>query len=152
MNNLAGYWLSQGSRIPFADFVTPQAKVIAAGLAPKQSSTPEYAFNVNYGYHFDAHLVGEFLKELATGRGVTHLPARVARVEQRPEHQFEPLLGTADDQHLIEVDARPAVAQAAVPTTSPSCCRTFFITLTKEQYKSERQEGSRTGIMLTSSR
>ncbi len=80
--NLAGYWLSQGSRVPFADFVTPQAKVIAAGLAPKQPSTPEYAFNVNYGYHFDAGKFAQLLHRHAVGTlGVEYVQANVEAVE-----------------------------------------------------------------------
>jgi flavin-dependent dehydrogenase len=80
--NLAGYWLSQASDIPFADFVTPQSSVIAAGRAPKQPATPEYAFNVNYGYHFDAGRFAELLREHAVGKlGVRHLRANVAHIE-----------------------------------------------------------------------
>ena len=59
--NLARFWLENRDKLPFADLVTPQAQVAAAGLAPKQASTPEYAFAVNYGYHFDA---GKFAKLL----------------------------------------------------------------------------------------
>lgn len=80
--NLAGYWLNQASAIPFADFVTPQAKVIAAGLAPKQASTPEYAFNVNYGYHFDAGKFAQLLHRHAVENlGVEYVSANVQSVE-----------------------------------------------------------------------
>ena len=80
--NLAGFWLSQASRIPFADFVTPQARVIAGGLAPKQASTPEYAFNVNYGYHFDAGRFARLLHEHAVENlGVEYVAANVRGVE-----------------------------------------------------------------------
>lgn len=80
--NLAGYWLSQPSRNPFADFVTPQASVIAAGLAPKQPSTPEYAFNVNYGYHFDAGRFAQLLHEHAIENlGVEYVQANVESIE-----------------------------------------------------------------------
>ncbi len=80
--NLAGHWLARGSRIPFAEFVTPQAAVIAAGLAPKQPSTPEYAFNVNYGYHFDAGRFAELLQRHAVDKlGVEHVRANVESIE-----------------------------------------------------------------------
>ena len=80
--NLAGYWLNQASAIPFADFVTPQAKVIAAGLAPKQASTPEYAFNVNYGYHFDAGKFAQLLHRHAVKNlGVEYVAANVQGIE-----------------------------------------------------------------------
>lgn len=52
--NLARFWLDNRDKAAFAELVTPQAHIVAAGLAPKQVTTPEYAFNVNYGYHFDA--------------------------------------------------------------------------------------------------
>ncbi len=80
--NLAGFWLSQASRIPFADFVTPQAKVIEKGLAPKQISTPEYAFNVNYGYHFDAGRFAQLLHRHAVDNlGVEYVAANVESIE-----------------------------------------------------------------------
>jgi flavin-dependent dehydrogenase len=80
--NLAGYWLTLGSKMPFADFVTPQAKVIAAGLAPKQASTPPYAFQANYGYHFDAGKFAQLLHQHAVDSlGVDYVPANVAKVE-----------------------------------------------------------------------
>ena len=80
--NLAGYWLNQASNIPFADFVTPQARVIDRGLAPKQASTPEYAFNVNYGYHFDAGKFAQLLHRHAVENlGVEYVAANVRGIE-----------------------------------------------------------------------
>jgi hypothetical protein len=82
--NLAGHWLAAEGAVPFADFVTPQAQVIAAGLAPKQLSTPEYAFNVNYGYHFDAGKFAKLLHAHAVGRlGVRYVSGNLQQVEQR---------------------------------------------------------------------
>ncbi|SEM98543.1 Tryptophan halogenase [Sphingomonas gellani] len=46
-----------------------------APLAPAH-----FPFGPGYGYHFDAHLVGAFLAEWATARGVTHLRRRVEDV------------------------------------------------------------------------
>ncbi|WP_296678357.1 tryptophan halogenase family protein [Novosphingobium sp.] len=38
-----------------------------------------FPFDIGYGYHFDAHLVGEFLRDHAVSKlGVIHLPRRVA--------------------------------------------------------------------------
>ncbi|WP_260483442.1 tryptophan halogenase family protein [Sphingomicrobium flavum] len=48
-------------------------------LAP--ISPEHFPFEVSYGYHFDAHLVGQYLKELATGWGVEWLDTKVASVE-----------------------------------------------------------------------
>jgi tryptophan 7-halogenase len=80
--NLADYWLAGDFGVPFADFVTPQARVIGAALAPKQIATPEYAFNVNYGYHFDAGRFAKLLHRHAVERlGVRYLRANVLGVE-----------------------------------------------------------------------
>ena len=101
--NLAGFWLSQASRVPFADFVTPQAKVIAAGLAPKQASTPEYAFNVNYGYHFDAGRFARLLHEHAVDNlGVEYVAANVQSVE--PAEDGDIAAVTLDSGERVEGD------------------------------------------------
>ena len=61
--NMAENWqLDSAGSSSFADYVTPQAAVIMSGKAPKQATTPEYAFNVNYGYHFDAGLIASELQ------------------------------------------------------------------------------------------
>ena len=81
---LANHWLEHRNRVSYADFVTPQAAVIAAGLAPKQVTTPEYAFNVNYGYHFDAGKFAALLHSHAVRNlGVEYVSANVASVESR---------------------------------------------------------------------
>lgn len=79
---IANHWLEVADRRSFADFVTPQAAVIAAGLAPKQLSTPEYAFNVNYGYHFDAGRFAKLLHRHAVDSlGVEYVSANVERIQ-----------------------------------------------------------------------
>ena len=40
-----------------------------------------FPFEVSYGYHFDAHLVGAYLREVAVARGVEHVDTRIADVE-----------------------------------------------------------------------
>lgn len=40
-----------------------------------------FPFDVGYGYHFDAHLVGTVLREYAISMGVTHLERHIAKVE-----------------------------------------------------------------------
>ena len=79
---LANHWLDVADRASFAEFVTPQAAVISAGLAPKQTSTPEYAFNVNYGYHFDAGRFAQLLHSHAVDNlGVEYVSANVEHIE-----------------------------------------------------------------------
>ena len=55
-----------------------------------------FPFIVEYGYHFDAGLVGEFLKGVATSRGVRHLPARVVEAEQDSDGNITGLRTDAD--------------------------------------------------------
>ena len=79
--NLAGFWLQNRHKLPFADLVTPQARVIKTDLAPKQASTPEYAFAVNYGYHFDAGRFARMLHDHAVNElGVHYVSGNVQRV------------------------------------------------------------------------
>lgn len=49
------------------------------GLAPIPAKS--FPFDIAYGYHFDAHLVGACLRDHATSLGVRHLEGTVAKVE-----------------------------------------------------------------------
>ena len=49
------------------------------GRAPHP--TENFPFAPSYGYHFDAHKLGAFLREWAVGQGVVHRPLKVDRVE-----------------------------------------------------------------------
>ena len=60
-------------------------------LSPAASDVPCPA---GYGYHFDAVLLGRYLKEVATGRGVEHVDAKIASVE----------LGEGGDVVALEAD------------------------------------------------
>ncbi|MGB1422739.1 MAG: tryptophan halogenase family protein [Pseudomonadales bacterium] len=76
--DLAGHWLSHPHRPPFAEAVGTQAAVSKSHLAPKQITTPEYAFNVNYGYHLNAGKFAQLLQEHCVQRlGVHHVRANV---------------------------------------------------------------------------
>jgi tryptophan halogenase len=79
--NLAPHWLALTDAPQFADAVTPQTALFAGCLAPKQITTPEYAFVVNYGYHLDAGKFADLLRRHCTERlGVTHVKANVSRI------------------------------------------------------------------------
>jgi tryptophan 6-halogenase len=64
----------------------PDRFFISARLAAERRGpipAENFPFDVAYGYHFDAHLVGEFLREHATAKlGVTHLPRRIRSVQR----------------------------------------------------------------------
>ncbi|MEM0912081.1 MAG: tryptophan halogenase family protein [Pseudomonadota bacterium] len=55
------------------------------GILAKQTKgplTPEnFPFQIQYGYHFDSGLLGQFLCDLAKSRGVTHLQNNIAEVK-----------------------------------------------------------------------
>lgn len=71
--NLAEHWLASGRTVPFSYAVSPQSAVCDQHRAPKQITTPEYAYALNYGYHLDA---GKFAQLLRThcveNLGVVH--------------------------------------------------------------------------------
>jgi tryptophan 7-halogenase len=97
--NMAEHWLATGAAGPFAEFVTPQAAIIAAGLAPKQLVTPEYAFNVNYGYHFDAGKFARLLHQHAVARlGVQYVSGNVEQVESDGEGGIAAIVLTTGDR------------------------------------------------------
>ncbi len=76
--NLAPHWQQIKQNISFADAVCPQTPLFDNKQAPKNISTPEYAFNVNYGYHLDAAKFAELLrKHCVNNLGVTHVIANV---------------------------------------------------------------------------
>ena len=101
--NPAIFWLAHGGESAFADLVTPQARVIELGLAPKQASAPQYAFTVNYGYHFDAVKFAALLRRHAVEKlRVRHVSANVEQVESRPDGDIEAV--TLDDGGRVEGD------------------------------------------------
>lgn len=60
------------------------------GLGPHPRES--FPFAPGYGYHFDAHAMGTFLRNWAVGRGVTHLPLRVMSVERSGDGDIAALL------------------------------------------------------------
>ncbi len=92
------------------------ARLAAHRLAPL---VPEaFPFRIGYGYHFDAHLVGAFLRDHAIGLGVRHLQHRIVDVAVA-EGEVSHLL--AEDDVTIPGDFfidcsgfRSVIAQAAL--------------------------------------
>jgi 2-polyprenyl-6-methoxyphenol hydroxylase-like FAD-dependent oxidoreductase len=79
--NLVPHWLALTDAPQFADAVTPQTALFSDCLAPKQITTPEYAFLVNYGYHLDAGKFAELLRRHCTEQlGVKHIKANVSQI------------------------------------------------------------------------
>lgn len=71
----------QGADLP----VRPERYFIAARLAAERRApkpAANFPFDIWYGYHFDAVLVGQFLQKKAIERGVRHRACHVAHVER----------------------------------------------------------------------
>jgi 2-polyprenyl-6-methoxyphenol hydroxylase-like FAD-dependent oxidoreductase len=73
------------------------ARHVQAPLSP-----PNFPFRASYGYHFDAQLLGAYLREVATGRGVEHIDAQIASVELDGAGNVAALL--AEDGRRFEAD------------------------------------------------
>ena len=77
-----------------------QTRIARDGRAPL--APPNFPFFVSYGYHFDAHLIGAFLREFAVKRGIEHIDTRIASVELRENGDVKALL--AEDGRKFEAD------------------------------------------------
>ncbi len=77
---LVKLWSESGQ--PFADLMTAQTKICAAGLAPRQREMPPYNGALNYAYHLDAAKFAGMLSRHATQKlGVRHISDLVVEVE-----------------------------------------------------------------------
>ena len=77
-----------------------QTRIAREGRAPV--APPNFPFNVGYGYHFDAQLIGAFLREFGVARGIRHVEARIASVELDEGGDVKALV--SDDGHRFEAD------------------------------------------------
>ena len=93
--NLAKYWQQSNDQSSFADAVCLQSAICHRGLAAKQITTPEFAFNVNYGYHLDAGKFATFLKSHCTEKlGVRHVLDHVISVKADDDGYIESIEAT----------------------------------------------------------
>lgn len=80
--NIAPYWLAEDNSLTFAHAVSVQATLCDEKLAPKQTSSPEYATVENHGYHLDAVKFTALLtKHCTTKLNVNHIVDDVIAVE-----------------------------------------------------------------------
>jgi hypothetical protein len=75
-------------------------RIAREGRAPL--APPNFPFNIGYSYHFDAHLIGAYLREYGTARGIEHVDARIASVELDEKGDVKALV--ADDGRRFEAD------------------------------------------------
>lgn len=76
------------------------ARLAAEQRGPKPAA--HFPFDVSYGYHFDAYLVGAFLRDHAVARGVTHLAQRVGEVKIGADGAVQALM--IEDGSAVEAD------------------------------------------------
>ncbi|KQN25007.1 tryptophan halogenase [Sphingomonas sp. Leaf33] len=93
--------------------------------------TDNFPFDAAYGYHFDAHLVGAYLRDHAVGRGVAHLPRTVTDVVVGADGDVRHLL--FDDGHTLTADLfvdcsgfRSVIAQEALGVPFVSFASNLF--------------------------
>lgn len=88
--DLARHWQPLREKLPYAVAVTPQPQACDRALAPKQISTPEFASNLNYGYHLDAGKFSMFLQKHCTEQlGVTHILDNVVAINAADNEDIE---------------------------------------------------------------
>jgi tryptophan halogenase len=88
--------------LAYARSFSPVVEIVDRCLAPRKRGAAPYSGEIGYTYHFDATKCAEFLKELATGRGVHHILDEVDAVNldergfvkslslrERGEHEVE---------------------------------------------------------------
>ncbi|MDW4496647.1 tryptophan halogenase family protein [Sulfitobacter sp. D35] len=87
-------WLTSDGSVPFADLVSPQPRLAAAGRAPHlPGGIPERTGH--YAFHLDAERFADFLAERAQARGVRFITDTVVAVEvdQRGIHALRTASG-----------------------------------------------------------
>lgn len=90
-----------GSDVP----AHPDAFYLPTRIAREQRAPlapANFPFLVSYGYHFDAQLLGAFLRDIASARGVESIDARIASVEQTESGDIAALI--AEDGRRFEAD------------------------------------------------
>lgn len=83
----------------------PDRFFLSARLAEERRGpipNENFPFALDYGYHFDAHLVAEFLQEKAVLRGVRHIQAKVQGINQTATGDIESLI--TDSEATIDGD------------------------------------------------
>lgn len=99
VRNCGNRRLGYDVRVRPDDFLLNGA-LAAQGKAPVAPA--HFPFRMEYGYHFDAALLGAFLRDHAVAQGVTHLPRRVEQVHRSEDGAIAAL--TIDSGDRIEAD------------------------------------------------
>ena len=74
--NTTHWWLATRGHLPgvqYAEDLSAQARVAAAGRAPRHPGMPQFEAPLGYAYHLDAERFAEFLASMAMRAGVTRI-------------------------------------------------------------------------------
>ena len=94
-------WKSIAPNTSYEDAFSLQAAMCAAGKAPKQIATPDYAHVLNYGYHFDATKLAELLKNHCVDKlNVAHVVGHVDSVHSHQNGDIESV-STKDGKKIV---------------------------------------------------
>lgn len=83
----------------------PDRFFLSAQLAQQQKSPVgeyHFPFDIGYGYHFDAVLLGKYLSKVAISKGVKHIPAQVNEVNLDTDGNIDSLI--LDNSDVITGD------------------------------------------------
>lgn len=90
--NIAAYWQAHFKPFPYGEAFCVQPAVCNKHLAPKQWSTPDYAYVTNYGYHFDAGKLTQLLTRHGKNKlGVLHIVDHVVGIHSHVNGDIQSL-------------------------------------------------------------
>jgi hypothetical protein len=75
-------------------------RIAREGRAPL--APPNFPFNIGYSYHFDAHLIGAYLRDYGMARGIEHIDVRIASIDLGEQGDVKALV--AEDGRRFEAD------------------------------------------------
>lgn len=106
-HTIDAFYAQAGARRGGADVAAhPDSFFLPTRLAAEQRgpiARDEFPFAVSYGYHFDAYLVGAFLRDHAVGRGVRHIAQKVREVRLAEDGSVAALLTEDGAAHAADL-------------------------------------------------
>jgi hypothetical protein len=104
-------------------------RIAREGKAPV--APPNFPFFVSYGYHFDAHLIGAFLRDYGVVRGIEHVEARIATVELADDGDVKALVAhdgrRFDSDFFVDASGfRAAIIEGALSEPHRSFSESLF--------------------------
>lgn len=78
-------WLMSDRSIPYMETVSAQPSLCRLGMAPVMMGQWDFGAPLSYAFHLNAQKFADFLREVATKRGVTHVLDEVTDVEVKED-------------------------------------------------------------------